>query len=395
LGLNDLEKARKGFEQSLQTMLDKHLKPLGLDALVGLAHLQARSGQIDQALELLALVQNHASSSFEIREKALVLWEELVAELPAAIIAKAEARGKALDLFAVVKSLLANGDYADHRPTADDFGQRLTARRYKIGELLAEGGHGQVYRGQYRSTGQPVVIKQLKPELQGQEELVARFLRESETLSRLNHPNIVRLVDSFEENGRHHIVMEFVPGGSLRDLLEQEGQLSQQQSLDIALELADALSRAHHLGILHRDLKPGNVLLAADNTPRLTDFGLVRLTQEDAKITTTGSIMGSPAYMSPEALLGQKLNSRSDIWSFGVLLYEMLAGKRPFVAEPLTALLTAILNDPVPEIEQFCPEINPALSDLLAQMLNKNHGDRPANMRQVGATLEEIRKRVS
>ena len=167
-------------------------------------------------------------------------------------------------------------------------------QRYKVGELLAEGGHGHVYRGVDTHTDAPVIIKRLKPDLQEQPELVARFQRESNALRQLNHPNIVQMLAAFMENGRHTIVMEYVPGGSLQDLLAKNGQLTQQQSLDIALELADALSRAHHVGILHRDLKPGNVLLAADGTPRLTDFGVARLTRDDAQLTTTGTILGSP-----------------------------------------------------------------------------------------------------
>jgi serine/threonine protein kinase/tetratricopeptide (TPR) repeat protein/DNA-binding XRE family transcriptional regulator len=265
-----------------------------------------------------------------------------------------------------------------------------TGARFVVGELLAEGAHGQVYRGEDLVTGQPVVIKRLKPHLQEQPEVVARFLRESEALRQLNHPNIVKMLAAFAANGRHTIVMEFVPGGSLRQLLDQNGKLSEALSVDIALELADALSRAHHLDILHRDLKPDNVLLAADGSPRLTDFGVARLVQEPAQLTTTGVFIGSPAYLSPEALRCEAVDSRADIWSFGVLLYEMLAGRRPFAGEQVAMILAQILHDAPPPIEQFCPDISPDLAVLIAQMLQKTAADRPSSMRQVAAALEAI-----
>jgi DNA-binding SARP family transcriptional activator/pimeloyl-ACP methyl ester carboxylesterase len=266
------------------------------------------------------------------------------------------------------------------------------AARFEQAELWMTGGFGEIYRGYDHLTGQPVIIKRLRTELvTNNPQLVARFVREGEALRRLNHPNIVALLATFEQDGQHRIVMEYVPGGSLRSLLEKQPQLSLEQALQISLELADALSRAHHLDILHRDIKPDNVLLASDGAPRLTDFGLARLGRLDIRLTLGGTIMGSPGYMSPEALRGDTLDARSDIWSFGVMLYEMLAGRLPFPAEELTALILAILNEPAPEILQFRSDLPGALVVLLRQMLEKERDRRPASMRQVAAGLEEIR----
>ncbi|MCI0397559.1 MAG: serine/threonine protein kinase, partial [Chloroflexi bacterium] len=154
--------------------------------------------------------------------------------------------------------------------------------RFVQEELLATGGHGEVYRGRDRLTGELVAIKRLRPAMITKDsDLVTRFWREGEVLRQLGHPNIVRLLAMFEQDGQRHIVMEYVPGGSLRHLLDKTPQLPVERGLDIALELADALSRAHHLNIIHRDLKPENVLLAADGTPRLTDFGTARLLRAD------------------------------------------------------------------------------------------------------------------
>jgi serine/threonine-protein kinase len=190
--------------------------------------------------------------------------------------------------------------------------------------------------------------------------------------------------------------MEYMAGGSLQELLAEQGQLSLAQTLPIALELADALSRAHHLHIIHRDLKPGNVLLAANGTPRLTDFGIARITQREGattmseQLTQAGAIVGTVDYMSPEACRGEELDSQADIWSFGVLLYEMLAGERPFRGEQITATILAILNNPTPDLQPLRPDVPPALVRLIEQMLVKERGGRIGRMRQVAAELDRI-----
>jgi serine/threonine protein kinase/predicted ATPase/DNA-binding SARP family transcriptional activator len=264
--------------------------------------------------------------------------------------------------------------------------------RYRQDELLSVGGHGELYYGVDLVTGAPVVIKRLRPELIKQSlEFISRFQREGEALHRLNHPNIVRMLTSFEQDDQYCLVMEYVPGGSLRTLLDQESALPADRVVAIGLELADALSRAHHLGIIHRDLKPENVLLAADGTPRLSDFGLARLEGADVRLTRTGAILGSPAYMSPEALQGEELDARSDVWSLGVLLYEMLAGERPFKGEQITAVMISILNDEAPDITRLQPAVPLPLSDLLQHMLVKDRDGRFDSMRRVAAELEAIR----
>src|SRR5262249_41713700 len=159
-----------------------------------------------------------------------------------------------------------------------------------IGEVIAAGGMGTVYRGIDRLSGQPVAIKQLKPELLTEDpSLLERFAREGEVLAALNHPNIVRYLTRIEANQQNYLILEYVAGGSLADLLKTQPQLPLERVLSIALELADALSRAHHLKIIHRDIKPANVLLALDGTPRLTDFGVARIGISD--ITRTGQVV--------------------------------------------------------------------------------------------------------
>ena len=185
-------------------------------------------------------------------------------------------------------------------------------------------------------------------------------------------------------------------------MLDEQGQLPLVQVLDISLELADALSRAHHLDIIHRDLKPGNVLLAEDGTPRLTDFGIARMMQQEGtQLTQAGALVGTVDYMSPEACRGEELDGRSDIWSFGVLLHEMLVGKLPFSGEQITATILAIFNNPTPDLLALRPEVPPALVRLIGQMLVKERERRmslgdasPGRMRQVAAELDRIRENV-
>ena len=195
----------------------------------------------------------------------------------------------------------------------------------------------------------------------------------------------------YQHDSAYNLVMEYLPGGTLRDLLEREHALPVARAVEIALELADALSRAHHLHILHRDLKPENILLDTDGHPRLIDFGLAMLQGSDARLTQAGMLLGSPAYMSPEAIQGQELDTRSDVWSFGVLLFEMLAGRPPFDAEQIHTLLHQIVNQPPPSLPELCPDVPAALVRLIERMLEKERDRRLPSMRQAAAELEAIR----
>ena len=276
------------------------------------------------------------------------------------------------------------------------------ANRFEIRDpqldLLGQGGMGQVYRGYDQFSGEAVAIKVLKPEqVSLQPDVVARFKREGEALRQLNHPNIVKMLAAITEpepeSGKeiHYLVMEYVRGGSLRELLEQEVKLPVKRCLKIGVELADALARAHHLGIIHRDIKPDNVLLAEDGTPRLTDFGIAYLAGLP-QITQEGAIMGTIQYLSPEACNSKKLDAQTDIWAFGVMLFEMLAGVVPFNGDNLFAIITSILTEATPDLLKFCPEAPPPLAELIGQMLEKEPENRVSSARFVAAQLEAILK---
>jgi serine/threonine protein kinase/tetratricopeptide (TPR) repeat protein len=259
-------------------------------------------------------------------------------------------------------------------------------------DLLGRGSMGDVYRATDAHTGEPVAVKALDPRAVARDPgILERFVREGEALRQLDHPNIVRMIAAVEEQGRHCLVMEYVEGGSLRDVLEKEGRLPVTRAVEIALELSDALTRAHHLGILHRDLKPENVLLATDGTPRLADFGLAHL-PASSRLTQSGMLMGTVDYVSPEACNGEAPDERSDIWSFGVLLFEMLAGRVPFTGDTLIGRLNAIVTQPIPDLGQLAPGVPDELADLVYRMLDKDAGQRIPSVRMVGTELEAIQK---
>ncbi|MBE9508877.1 MAG: protein kinase, partial [Chloroflexi bacterium] len=268
----------------------------------------------------------------------------------------------------------------------------LLNERYRLDAEIGRGGMGDVYRATDTQTGEPVAVKALNPGVVARDpDILERFIREGQALRQLNHPNIVSMVAAIEEEGQHYLIMEYIGGGSLQDLLAAQGPLPIARAVEIGLEVADALTRAHHLGIIHRDLKPANVLLAKDGTPRLTDFGIAHV-PESPRLTQTGILMGTVDYLSPEACSGEALDTRADIWAFGVVLYEMLIGERPFTGKTLTAKLTAILTQPVPDLGLLCPDVPDALADLVYRTLEKDRHQRIPSVRLVGAELEAILK---
>jgi serine/threonine protein kinase len=270
--------------------------------------------------------------------------------------------------------------------------------KYKILAELGEGAMGSVYRAEDSQTGDLVAIKMLKPSLvQSNPELITRFAREGQALRDLNHPNIVALLDVIEENDQHFLVMEYVTGGDLASQIKTTpGGMPVSQALPIALDLADALTRAHRLNIIHRDLKPANVLLAQDGTPRLSDFGIAHFSNDGASsLTQEGAIVGTLAYISPEGCMGQPIDERADIWSFGVILFEMLTGGRPFAGDTTVSTITAILYTPLPDPQALRADIPAGISDLLYRMLDKNRESRIPSIRLVGAEIEGLIKGTS
>ncbi len=266
----------------------------------------------------------------------------------------------------------------------------LIAGRYSLGEEIGRGAMGVVYLGKDQQTGQNVAIKTLqKTQTISQPRALARFLREGDALRRLNHPNIVQLLATDERDGQNYLIMEYLPGGDLRHRLNQGEKFTIPQIITLCLDLADALTRAHRLDILHRDIKPGNILIDENGAARLTDFGIARLGGA-TDLTDDGVVLGTLVYISPEACEGRTLDKRTDIWSFGVLLYELLAGHPPFPVQNLSALIRSILHDDIPDIRTIRPDLPTPLANLLHRILVKDREDRVTSIRQVAAALEAI-----
>ncbi|MGB3713316.1 MAG: protein kinase [Candidatus Promineifilaceae bacterium] len=268
----------------------------------------------------------------------------------------------------------------------------LIGGRYQTIALIAQGMMGPVYRGLDQQSNQPVAIKVLKPDILDQHPtLLARFLREGDALRQLNHPNIVRWMNVIEHDGVHYLIMDFIGGGSLHDLLGKQPQLPVFRVLEIGVDLSDALARAHRLGIIHRDLKPQNVLLSEDGTPHLSDFGVAHYVDRTT-ISKPGGFAGTLAYIPPESFQGQEAGEQADVWSFGVMLYEMLAGRLPFESRSMAGQIGAILNEPLPSLVNVRPDLPDDLVRLIELMLVKDWEVRIQSIRLVGAALEAIKK---
>jgi serine/threonine protein kinase len=263
---------------------------------------------------------------------------------------------------------------------------QLLNQRYNILSLLGEGGMGEVYLAIDQKTGEQVAVKILARSLSANPDSLERFRREAEALRQLDHPNIVKFVDAFEYEGQYVIVMEQMPGGSLHERIGK-GPLPVEEARQIALDLCDALIRAHRLRIIHRDIKPDNVLIAEDGTPKLADFGVARLS-EGTRMTRSGTQVGTPYYMSPEAWEGKTLDAQADIWSLGVILFEMLSGQVPFGGDTGAAVMNKVLTIAPPDLRKLRADVPTGLVRIVSLMLTRDKQRRYQTMRQVAADLE-------
>jgi hypothetical protein len=244
---------------------------------------------------------------------------------------------------------------------------------YKIVEKLGAGGMAVVYKGYQESLGRYVAVKVLHEDLAGNQEFINRFRREALAVAGLSHPNVLHVYDAGHDRGRHYIVMDYVDGGSLKDLLEN-GPVSVEQAVGIASQMADALDAAHRRGLVHRDVKPGNILLSRDGHPVLTDFGIAKALYEATRLTHTGSAIGTPDYMAPEQLsTGQAVDGRTDIYALGIVLFEMLTGWAPFHAPTPMATLYKQMNELPPALSQ----VNVAIPSWLETAVNKALAKKP------------------
>src|ERR1700691_1050860 len=239
---------------------------------------------------------------------------------------------------------------------------RVLSGRYELSHLVARGGMAEVYRARDQLLDRPVALKVLFPELSVDRSFVERFRREAQAAANLSHPNIVPVFDWGESDRTYFIVMEYVDREPLSSIIRTQAPIPPEQAASVASDIATALSYAHRHGVVHRDVKPGNVLITSDGQVKVTDFGIARATGNlDDQVTQTGLVMGTATYFSPEQAQGLDVDGRSDIYSLGVVLYEMLVGRPPFIGDTPVAIAYQHVQETPPRPRALNPEIPVAL----------------------------------
>jgi tRNA A-37 threonylcarbamoyl transferase component Bud32 len=261
---------------------------------------------------------------------------------------------------------------------------------YEITDVLGQGGMSVVYRARHKLTEQEVALKILPPELAAHSQVKTRFLEEAKALAQLDHPNIVHLYNFGQDQGCLVLAMQLVAGQTWERLIITRGKLDWPTSVSIAIDVLKALELAHSRGVVHRDMKPSNVLVRADGSALVMDFGIAKMTTS-TRLTATGQTMGTVRYMSPEQVRGQEVDVRTDLYSLAVTMYESLCGETPFDGDSHFEIMTQHLTRPPPPLEDRGASVPEALEELILTALRKNPDQRPASARQMRGQLEEVR----
>ncbi len=262
----------------------------------------------------------------------------------------------------------------------------LIAERYELEELVGTGGMSSVYRAHDRLLERDVALKVLHPQFTADTDYVERFRREARSVARLSHPNIVTVIDRGEQDGRQFIVFEYVRGENLKTLLQRVGPLPEEEAVRLALQIARALGFAHDNGLVHRDVKPQNVLLNGDGQAKVTDFGIAR-SLDVGGLTQTGTVMGTSDYIAPEQARGSQVDAQSDIYSLGAVLYELLTGEVPFPGDNFVAVALRHINEPPPSVRERRPDVSPRLDAVIRRAMAKEPRDRFGSMDELCAEL--------
>jgi serine/threonine-protein kinase len=262
--------------------------------------------------------------------------------------------------------------------------------RYLIQELLGQGGMSAVYKAMDQNLNRVVAVKLIHPHLSGDPEFVRRFEEEAKAVAQLRHPNIVQVYDFDHDDDVYYIVFEFVPGETLQNRLKRLHEVGRSMDVElvqtVAADLADALDYAHSRNLIHRDIKPANVMLNVNNKPVLMDFGIVKIVG-GTQHTATGAVMGTARYMSPEQIKGERIDERTDLYSLGVMLFEMAGGRAPFEADSAMTVMMMHVNDPVPDLRGLRPDVPPGLVRIINKALAKNRENRFERAAELSAAL--------
>ena len=266
--------------------------------------------------------------------------------------------------------------------------------RYEIEELCGSGGMSSVFRAHDRLLDRPVALKVLHGHHAGDEESVTRFRREARAVAQLSHPHIVTVIDRGEDEGRQFIVFEYVDGQNLKELVGRSGRLPLRRALELTIAVADGLAFAHASGLVHRDVKPQNVLVDREGEVKVTDFGIARSLDRDHGVTLPGTVLGTSIYLSPEQAGGKPVTPATDVYSLGIVLWELLTGEVPFPGESFVAVALRHINELPPELRELRPDASPRLAAAVARALAKDPRQRFPSMKafeeELRACLEEL-----
>ena len=264
----------------------------------------------------------------------------------------------------------------------------VLAGRYELEEVAGSGGMSSVYRAHDSVLDRTVALKVMHRPLTADDEHVERFRREARMVAGLLHENIVTVIDRGEEDGCPFIVFEFVAGENLKQLVGRAGPLPVERALELAVQVARGLAFAHTNGVVHRDVKPQNVLLNGEGKAKVTDFGIARSLDVEHGVTQTGTVLGTSDYIAPEQAQGRRVDEQTDTYSLGVVLYELLTGELPFVGDNFVAVAMKHINEPAPRVSALRPDVSPRLDAAVARALAKRPGDRFRSMAAFAAELE-------
>ncbi len=270
---------------------------------------------------------------------------------------------------------------------------QIIKERYEIVEILGEGGMAFVYKARDKQLQRDVAIKTLKPNYVNQEKFVDRFRREAQTAANLNHPNIVQIFDWGIED-EPYFVMEYIEGNTLTSIISGNRTVGLNDILYIGSQVANGLKEAHKHGLVHRDIKPGNIMITPDGKVKVTDFGIVSLQNEESDITKTGAVLGTASYISPEQAQGKAVSFESDLYSLGTVLYELIAGKPPFTGDSPIATATKHLTDKPERLSNYRKDIPKALENAILKLLEKRPSDRFKSAEDLRALLLQQRKQI-
>jgi DNA-binding response OmpR family regulator len=406
--LDDLSSVVRCIEHGAEDYLAKPFDPVLLRARIG-ASLEKKRWhdreadylrQVNRVIEAAAAVEHGTYASGNLgaisaRDDELGRLARVFDAMAAGVRARETKLREQLRELRADVTLATNEFEATHATAANEAADVLKvgtvlSNRYELLSVVGRGGMGVVYRALDRELNEHVALKAIRQEHLADSAAAERFKTEIRLARRISHRNVVRTHDLGEAEGMLFVTMEYVNGIDVRELLTTRGKLGVASSLALARQFAEALAVAHAAGVIHRDVKPENALIDGEGALKVMDFGIARLAEATSSRTQAGLILGTPAYMAPEQLLGEEIDARADLYALGVVMYECLTGKAPFSAPSVAALIGKVLTTDAPSPVSLSPDVPPAVSGLVMRLLSKSRDERPGTASQLIEALTEL-----